>query len=156
MPKCFIPRRESAKADIPYGVHLSILYFISRFHEGNEKSRYPPLKLKCQNVLLCGWMDGWMDGWMGGDLLPPYNFFIFKYNNKHHALIPKMCSKVASAFQIKSYEHFKFQNSEFYERFPPRKRIGIFLSKKASPPLRNLVIFRKKCHKKTMISTAKT
>ena len=97
------------------------------------------------------WMDGWMNGWVG-DLLPPYNFFIFKYNNKHHALIPKMCSKVASAFQIKSYEHFKFQNSEFYERFPPRKRIGIFLSKKASPPLRNLVIFRKKCHKKTMIS----
>ena len=47
----FIPRRESAKADIPYGVHLSILYFISRFHEGYSKSRFPPLKLKCQNVL---------------------------------------------------------------------------------------------------------
>ena len=61
------------------------------------------------------WMGGWMDGWVDCDFLPPSIFLIFKYDNKQHALIPKMCLKVAYAFFIKSYEHFKFQNSDIYE-----------------------------------------
>ena len=51
MHRGFIPRRKSAKADIPYGVHLSILYFIGRLHEGYFKSRFPLMKLKYENVL---------------------------------------------------------------------------------------------------------
>ena len=76
----------------------------------------------------------WMDGWMGGDLLPPQIFLIFKYNNKHHVPVPQRYLKVASAFQLKSYDHFKFQNPEIYERFPPRKRIGIFCQKSRLSP----------------------
>ena len=55
-----------------------------------------------------GWVDGWMDGWLGGDNWPSI-YFIFKYDNKQFTLIPKMCSKVAFANRIRSYEHFKFQ-----------------------------------------------
>ena len=43
-------------------------------------------------------MGGWVDGWVGGDFLPPWIFFIFKYNNKQDELIPKMCLKVAFAY----------------------------------------------------------
>ena len=50
----------------------------------------------------------WMDGWLGGDNWPSI-YFIFKYDNKQFTLIPKMCSKVAFAYRIRSYEHFKFQ-----------------------------------------------
>ena len=59
-----------------------------------------------------GWMDGWMDGWVGCDILPPSIFLIFKYDNKQDVLIPKLCLKVAYAYQIKSYEHFKLKISE--------------------------------------------
>ena len=45
----------------------------------------------------------------GGDILPFSIFLIFKYDNKQNALILKKCLKVASAFYIRSYEHFKFQ-----------------------------------------------
>ena len=40
----------------------------------------------------------WVDGWVGGDFLPPWIFFIFKYNNKQDELLPKMCLKVAFAY----------------------------------------------------------
>ena len=43
-------------------------------------------------------VDGWVDGWMGGDFLPPSIFLIFKYDNKHDVLIPKICFQVAYAF----------------------------------------------------------
>ena len=43
-------------------------------------------------------VDGWVDGWVGGDFLPPSIFLIFKYDNKHDVLIPKICLKVAYAF----------------------------------------------------------
>ena len=43
-------------------------------------------------------VDGWVGGWMGCDILPPSIFLIFKYDNKQHVLIPKMCLKVAYAF----------------------------------------------------------
>ena len=46
------------------------------------------------------------------DFLPPSIFLIFKYNNKHNFLIQKTCLKVASAYLIRSYEYFEFQNLE--------------------------------------------
>ena len=49
------------------------------------------------------------DGRVGGNILPPSIFFIFNYNNKLNAVIPNMCLKVAFAFYLRSYEHFKFQ-----------------------------------------------
>ena len=51
---------------------------------------------------------------------------------------------------------FKFR--KFKSDFPPGKRLekGNFLKKKATHPLRNLVIFSKKWYQKTMISASKT
>ena len=43
------------------------------------------------------WMDGWVDGWVV-IFYQPSIFLIFKYDNKHDVLIPKICLKVASAF----------------------------------------------------------
>ena len=51
--------------------------------------------LKILKMLYC---DGWMDGLVGGDFLPPWIFFIFKYNKKQNELLPKMCLKVVSAY----------------------------------------------------------
>ena len=42
--------------------------------------------------------DGWMDGLVGGDFLPPWIFFIFKYNKKQNELLPKLCVKIAFAY----------------------------------------------------------
>ena len=50
-----------------------------------------------------------MDGWVGGDFLPPSIFLIFKYDNKHDVLIPKICLKVEYAILIRSYEYFNIQ-----------------------------------------------
>ena len=61
---------------------------------------------------MCGWTDGRMDGWTDGDQKCPLIFFVFKYVNKYDVLIPNMVSKVVYGFFIRSYEHFKFQNSE--------------------------------------------
>ena len=78
MQKCFIPRRESAKAE-PEGVLLSILYFIeflpARVHE-IPISRAETEMPKCSIVWMDGWVGGWMDGWTGGDFLTPSNFLI--------------------------------------------------------------------------------
>ena len=43
--------------------------------------------------------------------------------------------------------------SKFYERFPPRKQQGYFLTEKAYPPLRNIATFPKKLTQKTIILT---
>ena len=34
------------------------LYFSTSFQLGYWKGRFPPRKRKCQNALLCGWVDG--------------------------------------------------------------------------------------------------
>ena len=39
-----------------------------------------------------------MGGWMGGDFVPPWIFFIFKYDNKQLKFISKKCLKIASAY----------------------------------------------------------
>ena len=51
--------------------------------------------LKILKMLYC---DGWMDGLVGGDFLPPWIFFIFKYNKKQNELLPKLCVKIAFAY----------------------------------------------------------
>ena len=51
-----------------------------------------------------------MGGWVGGDHLGPSIFLIFKYITKQTLLIPNMALKVVYGFDIRSYEHFKFQN----------------------------------------------
>ena len=53
-----------------------------------------------------------MGGLVDGDNLPSSIFVKFKYVNKRDELIPNMVSKVVYGFSIRSYEHFKFQNSE--------------------------------------------
>ena len=47
------------------------------------------------------------------------------------------------------------KNIYFLRAISPAETARIFLTEKASPPLRNLVIFPTKCNKKTMISAAK-
>ena len=56
-------------------------------------------------------MDGWMDGWTDGDQKCPSIFLLFKYVKKQKVLILNMELKVVYNFFIRSYEHFKFQNS---------------------------------------------
>ena len=63
--------------------------------------------LKILKMLYCD--DFWR---VGGYILPPSIFFIFKYVNKQLVFVSKMGIKVTYAFQIKSYEHFKFQKSK--------------------------------------------
>ena len=95
----FIPRRESGK-QIPYGIHLSILYFIQFVPGMLPKTPISPAETKipkCFIVWMGGWVDGWMDGWKGCDFSPLSIFLIFKYDNEQHKPDPKMCSKVASA-----------------------------------------------------------
>ena len=48
-----------------------------------------------------GWVDGWMDGWVDGDFLPPWIFFIFKFNKKPEELLPKKYA-FSSAFALHS------------------------------------------------------
>ena len=52
-----------------------------------------------------------MDGWTDGDQKCPSIFFIFEYVNKQNVLILNMELKVVYNFFLRSYEHFKFQNS---------------------------------------------
>ena len=51
---------------------------------------------------------GW---WVDGGKKGPSIFFVFTYINKKNVLIPNMVLKVVYGFFIRSYEHFKFQNS---------------------------------------------
>ena len=62
---------------------------------------------------------------------------------------------------MKRYEQFKFfikfkKKRKFKSDFPRGKMLGKFLTKKASQPHRNFVIFSKKWYQKTMISDSKT
>ena len=61
---------------------------------------------------------------------------------------------------IKSYEQFNFsQKSEiwnFKSGINRKKRLGKFITRKASQPLRNISLFQKKCNQKLMISGTKT
>ena len=52
-----------------------------------------------------------MRGWTDGDQKCPSILFIFKYINKKNVLIPNLVLKIVYGFFIRSYEHFKFQNS---------------------------------------------
>ena len=91
-----------------------------------------------------GWMGRWMGGWVGGDILSPSVFLIFKYVNKKHVLIPKVDLKVAYAFSIKSYEHFKFQKAKIEGRLLAAKRFkNIFHQKGVSAPLKVSKVFKK-------------
>ena len=56
-------------------------------------------------------LSGWVGRWVGG-VQSPSIFLFFKYASKQNVVIPNMVSKVVYAFLIKSYEQFKFQNSE--------------------------------------------
>ena len=79
---------------------------------------------------------------MGGDQKGLQIFLIFKYINKLDVLIPNIVLKVVYGIYIRSYEHFKFQKLGNLRAISPRgKRLKFFfLTEKAFPPLRNLVI----------------
>ena len=49
-------------------------------------------------ALFGGWVGGWMGGWVGYDILPLSIFLIFKYDNKRHKPVPKMCLKIVFAY----------------------------------------------------------
>ena len=56
-----------------------------------------------------------MGGLVGGDQTTPSIFPISGHLNKHDVLIPNMASKIVYTNNIKSYEHFKFQNSKILD-----------------------------------------
>ena len=58
---------------------------------------------------------------MGCDQKGPSILLKFKYSNKHDALIPNLASNIVYGYQIKSYEHFNFENLEFEGPIPGRK-----------------------------------
>ena len=95
--KQFIPRWELRKQN-PYGVQLFLLIFyielLSRkvFWCFKNTNIYPHF-WKPEIALL--W---WVGGWVGYDILPPSILFFFKYDNKQHKPVPKMCLKIASVF----------------------------------------------------------
>ena len=98
----FYPPKGAANADPEWGpIDFTYVFIISscvpetyRFKNTNIIRIFEILKM-----LYCdGWMDGWVDGWVDGDFLPPLIFFIFNYNSKQNALIPKTCLKVAFAY----------------------------------------------------------
>ena len=71
--KTFIPQRESAK-QIPYGVHLSILYFIQFVPGRLPKTPISPAETKMPKCFIV-WMDGWVDGlWF----FTPFDFPYFQ------------------------------------------------------------------------------
>ena len=94
--KRFIPRWESAK-QMPYGDHLSILYFIQFVPGSLPEMWISPAETKMPKYFIA-WMDGWMGGWMGCDFLPFSIFLICKYDKKQHTSILTLCLKVARAF----------------------------------------------------------
>ena len=75
IPKCFSYGRKTCNCDYMLGTNLSpegnlqsrsrkgsiwVSYTLSSsFQVGYWKCRFPPRKRKCQNALLCGWVDGW-------------------------------------------------------------------------------------------------
>ena len=59
--------------------------------------------------------SGWVGGLVGGDKTTPSIFPISGHLNKHDVLIPNMASKIVYTNNIKSYEHFKFQNSKILD-----------------------------------------
>ena len=67
-----------------------------------------------------------------------------------------MVSKRLSGHYLRSCEQIKKNRILTNKSHFPCERFDIFLMKKASLPLRNLVIFSKKWYQKTLISLAKT
>ena len=97
--KCLSPE-ESCECRSRMGSNWFLLCFnyselCSRNVLGCFKMRLIIRLLKILKMLYC---DGWMDGLVGGDFLPPWIFFIFKYNKKQNELLPKLCVKIAFAY----------------------------------------------------------
>ena len=74
----------------------------------------PPFS-KSRKPLLSGWVGGLVGRLVGGDQTTPSIFPISGHLNKHDVLIPNMASKIVYTNNIKSYEHFKFQNSKILD-----------------------------------------
>ena len=60
-------------------------------------------------------MGGLVGRLVGGDQTTPSIFPTSGHLNKHDVLISNMASKIVYTNNIKSYEHFKFQNSKILD-----------------------------------------
>ena len=79
-----------------------------------------------------------------------------KILNRKTVLIPNMVLKVLYGFDLKRLSILIFKIKKFKSDFPRGKQLKNLLADKASPPLRNVVLFSKKWYQKTMISKSKS